>query len=141
MFIRRYCPEDYEHIVGLYHQGNLYGGQFDENRDSAERLKKKTIVDPDSILVCEDKGKICGTVSLIEDARVAWLFRFAVLKSENEKEIAALLYNQAIDILRKRGHKQVLLYSPSDNDELAKRYEGLGLVKGATYTCFWSEIK
>lgn len=78
MNIRPYSLEDYGQVIDLYRQTDLYGGQFDENCDSKERLRKRVEADPDAILVAEQEGEIVGTVSLIEDGRVAWLFRFAV---------------------------------------------------------------
>ncbi|OGG44789.1 hypothetical protein A2841_02330 [Candidatus Kaiserbacteria bacterium RIFCSPHIGHO2_01_FULL_48_10] len=137
---RPYNPSDYESVTALYKQSELYGGQFDENRDSEERLTKKISDDSEAILVVEEDGKIVGTVSLIEDGRVAWLFRFAVAKGNNEQEIAQALYNRAVEILKSRGHKQVLVYSPTGDDFLAQRYESFGLTKGNEYTCYWKVI-
>ena len=89
MNIRQYRTEDYGQLKALYLQSELFGGQFDENRDSVEKLQKRVEADPNAILVAESGGVICGTVSLIEDGRVAWLFRFAT--TGNVEETAALL--------------------------------------------------
>jgi hypothetical protein len=40
MEIRNYKPEDYEAISALYKDSSTYGGQFDEARDTSERLQK-----------------------------------------------------------------------------------------------------
>jgi hypothetical protein len=80
-------------------------------------------------------------VSLIEDGRVAWLFRFAALKLDNEAEILKQLQAHAINILKSRGHNQVLVYSPSGNSNLDARYaELLGFERGNDYTAFWKDI-
>lgn len=76
--VRPYQPADYDRVAGLYRTSKLFGGQFDDNRDSEERLQKRVEADPDAILVAEDGGNVVGTISLIEDGRVAWLFRFAI---------------------------------------------------------------
>ena len=140
MNIRNYKPEDYEQVKELYQDSSLFGGQFDEERDAEDRLLSHTNADPQSILVCEVDDKTVGTVSLIENERVAWLFRFAVQKDNNEAEATKALYDKAISILKERGHKQVLIYSPVGNEPLGNRYIELGFQKGDNYTCYWKEI-
>jgi predicted N-acetyltransferase YhbS len=140
MKIRPYTPEDYLALIELYKQGDLYGGQYDPSRDSETRLQKKIDADPDAILVAEEDESIIGTVSLIEDGRVAWLFRFAVAHSDKESSVAEALYAEAIAILKSKNHTQVLIYSPTGNTALNKRYTQLGMSKGTDYTCFWQDI-
>lgn len=141
MLVRSYKTSDYQKIVALYKQSELYGGQFDENRDSEERLSNKIKSDPDAILVCEDEGNLIGTISLIEDGRVAWLFRFAVLLDDKSDQVTKLLHDKALEILKKRGHGQVLVYSPVGNASLNKRYaELLHFNQGNDYTCFWKDL-
>lgn len=140
MTIRPYMPADYEAVISLYKQSALYGGQFDEQRDSKERLGKRVEADPDAVLVAEEVGAIVGTVSFIEDGRVAWLFRFAVQQGNNESKITEALCNKALESLKERGHGQVLVYTPVGNDHLDNRYESLGFNRGSDYTCYWKNI-
>lgn len=140
VIIRQYTSSDYENIVSLYKQSHLYGGVFDENRDAKEKLQKRTENDPDAILIAEENGKIVGTISLIEDGRVAWLFRFCVLEKENQDEIAEALLKKATESLKGKGHNQVLVYSPVGNEKLDIRYKKLNFEKGGDYTCFWKDI-
>ena len=138
MKVRSYQPSDYEQLKALYLDSSTFGGQFDEARDAADRLQKKIEIDPDAILVAEDGGKLIGTVSLIDDGRVAWLFRYAVQK--DQAETLKALHDKAIEILKSRDHTQVLVYTPVGNAELDSRYEQLGFTKGSDYTCYWKEI-
>ncbi|MFZ3010097.1 MAG: GNAT family N-acetyltransferase [Candidatus Microsaccharimonas sp.] len=143
--IRSYEPNDYEQLIELYKRSELYGGVFDEERDSFDRLNKRVEADSDSIIVAVNSGgKIIGTVSLIEDGRVAWLYRFCVLPMhddiENWKNVTSDLNNHAIESLKKKGHKEVLVYTSQD-ETLHKRYLDLGFTKGNDYTCFWKHIK
>lgn len=140
MGIRSYQDADYKQLVALYKQSELYGGVFDENRDSKERLQKRITADSDSILIAEKDGSIVGTISLIEDRRVAWLFRFCVVRGEEEVKITEALFNRAKDILHKKGHRQVLVYTPTDDPRLHRRYEQLGMERGGDYTCYWKDI-
>jgi N-acetylglutamate synthase-like GNAT family acetyltransferase len=138
ILIRSYTSSDYEQVAKLYKQSELYGGQFDENRDARERLQKKIESDADAILIAEKNGEIVGTVSLIDDGRVAWLFRFCVV---NEDMITAeRLFEKAAEALRRRGHNQVLVYSPVGVEKFNNRYSQLGFNKGGDYTCFWKDI-
>jgi predicted N-acetyltransferase YhbS len=138
--IRPYNEQEYPALLALYKNSALYGGVFDENRDSETKLKKRIEADPDAILVAEQEGHIVGSVSLIEDGRVAWLFRFAVVTAPNELEVAKLLLDKANEVLSKKGHTQVLVYTPVGNSRFNNRYEMLGFTKGSDYTCFWKDI-
>jgi hypothetical protein len=139
MIVRSYEPSDYEQLKALYLDSDTFGGQFDEARDASDRLRKKIEADPDAILVAIEDEIIVGTVSLIDDGRVAWLFRFAVPLDNIATSQA--LHDKAIAILRSRGHSQVLVYTPVGNTDLDSRYSQLGFTKGSNYTCFWKEIE
>lgn len=138
MKIRKYQPKDYDQLKALYLDSSTFGGQFDEARDAANRLQKKIEADPDAILVAENDGKLEGSVSLIDDGRIAWLFRYAV--QEDQHEALKALHDKAIETLKSRGHSQVLIYTPVGNTELDSRYEHLGFTRGDNYTCYWKEI-
>lgn len=134
--MRAYEPSDYQQLKTLYLNSSLFGGQFDEARDGESRLRKKIEADQNAILVAEESGALVGTVSLIDDGRVAWLFRFAVPNTH----VAQALYSKAVEILKKNGHSQVLVYTPIGNQNLNNRYKELGFMKGGDFTCYWKEI-
>lgn len=136
--IRSYQDSDYEKLKELYQHKEWYGGVFDEARDSQERLATKIADDPEAILVHESDGELLGTISLIEDGRVAWLYRFIV--KDFDQQVTKELCTKAIEILKSRGHTQVLVYSAVDDRKLDERYAFLGMQKGDNYTCFWQEI-
>lgn len=138
MEIRSYKIEDYEAVSKLYKDYSTFGGQFDNDRDSGERLEKLINEKPDSILVAESNGEILGTVTMFEDVRCAWLFRFAVAK--NTDEVTKELYRSAAEILKSKGHKQVLVYAPVGVSRFEERYKNIGFNKGDDYTCYWREL-
>ena len=138
MIVRQYKASDYEQLKALYLDSSTFGGQFDEARDAADRLQKKIEADPDAILVAEQEDKIVGSVSLIDDGRVAWLFRFAVL--QGNPDVAKALCDKALDVLKSRGHAEVLVYTPVGNQDLYDRYEQLGFTRGGDYTCYWKGL-
>ena len=136
--LRSYRDTDYEQLKALYKHSEWYGGVYDEARDGRERLAQKIETDPEAILVYEENSDLKGTISIIEDGRVAMLYRFVV--PPEEMEIAQALYAQAIKNLKSRGHTQVLVYSNPDSSELETRYQALGLNRGGDYSCFWVDI-
>tara|TARA_B100000745_G_scaffold204959_1_gene135406 strand:- start:1568 stop:1990 length:423 start_codon:yes stop_codon:yes gene_type:complete len=140
MEIRNYNPQtDYEAVAALYKSSETFGGQYDGARDAEDRLRILVEQKPDAILVAEDNRKIVGTVTLFEDGRSAWLYRFAV-QAENEAEITKLLSKQALSILKQKGHSQALVYAPAKNEHFENRYTSLGFSKGNDFTAYWQDI-
>lgn len=136
--IRTYRDSDYEKLKDLYLHSEWFGGQFDAARDSQEKLAHISVRDPQAIQVYIKEDKMLGSISLIEDGRVAWLFRFVV--KDNSTLVAEALYSKAVEIFQKRGHTQVLVYCPIDGKDLISRYEDLGMTTGNKFLSFWSEI-
>lgn len=139
--VRPYEPDDYAEVAELYRRSDLYGGVFDPARDAPDRLAAAQRSGAESVLVAEvSDGCVVGTVSLVDDGRLAWLFRFAVDRTEQERDVARALYDAALAALRARGHTQVLVYTPADDARLKQRYADLAMNEGADYTCFWADI-
>jgi hypothetical protein len=129
---------DYDQVKALYQHGEWYGGKFDEHRDSREVLLRKVTADPQSIIVDDDNGTILGTISLIDDGRVAWFYRFVV--KDNNPEVGKALYQAAGGVLKSRGHPEVLIYSDPEREDLNERYQSLGMEKGGDYECFFAAL-
>jgi predicted N-acetyltransferase YhbS len=138
--IRNYNSSDYKQVADLYKQSALYGGQYDDARDSEEKLQKLIENKPDAILVAESDNEIIGTVTIFEDGRFAWLYRFAVNKGEQESEATQMLWNKAGGILKKSGHTQVLVYAPAGDRNFEERYIQLGFKKGNDFTAYWQDL-
>lgn len=140
MRVRNYNPEmDYPAVERLYKDSSTFGGQFDEARDSEKRLHDLAEQKPDAILVAESDGDIVGTVTLFEDGRSAWLYRFTVVR-EYDSEATQMLWGKAREILKQKGHSQILVYAPAGNASFEKRYVDLGFSKGNDFTAFWQDI-
>lgn len=138
MKTRPYNPLDYPHIKKLYETPGTFGGQFDEARDTQERLDTLADSKPGSILVAEEGDEIIGTVTIFEDGRECWLYRFAVLAEHDEA--TKVLYHAAVATCRDWGHEQLLVYAPAGNQMFEERYARLGLNKGNDYTVYWVDI-
>ncbi len=139
--LRPYIPYDYKGVKALYLDSDTYGGHFDEARDAPERLAAVIAARPDAIWVAEQNGRIVGTISLVDDGRVAWLFRFAVANGPDSSAIAQDLYTKGCNVLRSHGHSEVLVYSPARHVTLDARYHDLGMTKGGAYTCYYAGLK
>ena len=140
ILVRNYNPEkDYEWVAGLYKDSATFWGQFDEARDSEEKLSILSKSSPNKILIAEINNNIVGTVTLFEDGRSAWLYRFAVQK-EYEAEIAHALYDRWVKILKELWYSQVLIYGPVHNSSIQERYLNLWLQKGWDYSAYWTNI-
>ncbi|HSX29154.1 MAG TPA: hypothetical protein VLE73_01185 [Candidatus Saccharimonadales bacterium] len=136
--IRIYTEDDYEALEQLYQHSEWYGGQFSKARDGRERLATKIAEDPASLWVYERNDELIGSVSIVEDGRMAMLFRLVV--QDNDPAVTKELYDHAVSILRSRGHEQVLVYTPVGDKDLCARYEQLGMHRGNDYTCYWSDL-
>lgn len=95
--IRPYVPKDYPQVKAAYQSE---GAWYREGVDDEEQLNKKIAQDPQSILVAEREGKILGTISIINDYRMAFFVRLAVLTSERKKGIGTQLLQAAEKILK-----------------------------------------
>jgi GNAT superfamily N-acetyltransferase len=141
MNVRTYNPEtDYPSVASLLRNPKTYGGEFDEARDSKERIDALEASKPGSVLVAEINNEIIGTVTLFEDGRSAWLYRFAV-KREYEKQATKALWATAEETMKSRGHTQVLVYAPAKNVSFKDRYTNLGFNTGNDFTAYWQDIK
>jgi predicted N-acetyltransferase YhbS len=139
--VRQYRHTDYDQVESLYRQRDAYGGEFSQFRDSEGRLNSRTVVDPESIFVAEQAGRIVGTISIIEDGRVAWLYRFAVSDGPDSDRAARYLSERALKVLESRGHEQVLVYAPADDKHLSDRYADLGFTRGGSYVCYFRDTR
>ncbi len=140
MKISPYNPStDYEQVAALYRLPNSFGGQFDDARDTKARLDGLVTRKPNTILVAERGERIVGTVTLFEDGRSAWLYRFAI-QPDGEQEIAAALWSEAKRVMKELGHTQVLVYAPAGDEHFLKRYTSLGFIKGGDYTAYWQDL-
>jgi len=137
--VRAYQPEtDYPSLEFLLKDGDTFGGQFDEARDTKDRIDSLSITKPGSVLVAEYAGVIIGTVTSFEDGRSAWLYRFAI--KPQHTGCAEALFEHARAYLKQRGHTQVLVYAPKDNSDFELRYTNLGFIKGNDFTAYWQNI-
>jgi ribosomal protein S18 acetylase RimI-like enzyme len=135
--IRSYTPEDYQLLKRLYKSS----GWFDSETDAEERVNEKIRRDPQSLLVAIDKEEIVGTVSLIEDGRIAILFRLISKKGENTLSIRQRLLSEGENIFKQKGYKEAHIIAPEEDLNRQKEYEKYGFTKGNPYRWMWKKIE
>lgn len=132
MEIRNYKDSDYDEVKKLYDDS----GWFDSETDAQSRLKNKIDKNSDSILVAVIENKIVGTVSFLEDSRIAILFRLV----SPDKNIREKLIEAGINNLKSFGYKEVHIIAPEEDKDRQSEYEELGFKKGKIYQWMWRKI-
>lgn len=127
--IRNYLPDYYEQVKQLLINGGLYY----EPMDSFERLQEKVSRDPNSILVALELDRVVGTVSLMEDGRIGFIFRLAVDPESRNRGIGRALMEEAEKELFRRGHQEINILVEETDPELQGYYERQGYEKGTAY--------
>lgn len=134
--IRPYTSEDYPYVRDIYEEGEL----FVDAIDTEENLRTKIEKDPKSILVAVKNNKVVGTISILEDGRMAFIFRIAVTKKERRQGIATMLLKEAERILKQKGLKKVSILVSEKVKELWNYYEGLGYNRGSMHLWMWKKL-
>lgn len=135
LLIRFYTPEDYMSVRQLYEES----GWFDSETDAEDRLTAKIKRDKDSILVAFDGKNILGTVSLVEDGRIALFFRL-ISTGDNAVLVRKHLLEKGMEIFKKRGYREAHIISPEGDLERQGEYENFGFQKGDSYRWMWVKI-
>lgn len=139
MQIRFYKSSDYQQLIALYKKSDQF--KFDEVTDSESGITRKIEKDPESLLVTEENQQIVGSVSIIEDGRIALLFRLvADSTNSNKDEILKSLVEKAEAIVKDRGYLEVHNTAPTNDLNALMEREKLGFKQGDTYTWFWKKI-
>ncbi len=140
MNIRPYQPSDYKQLATLYKHSDQF--KFDEVTDSEVNVSRKIERDPESLLVAEHEEQIVGSVSVIEDGRIAILFRLIASPIATDADaILQALIQSAGDLLKKRGYSEMHNTAPTNDLNAVMERQRLGFKSGETYTWFWKEIK
>ncbi len=139
MLTRFYTPTDYSQLVALYQQSTEF--LFDEVTDAESALQRKITRDPESIIVVEEAGRLVGSVCIIEDGRIALLFRLVAENTHEQKnEILSQLIQYAEAVVRARGYVQLHNTAPADNAEAESIRTQNGFNVGKDYTWYWKGL-
>ncbi|MBI3486156.1 hypothetical protein HY025_04425 [Candidatus Daviesbacteria bacterium] len=131
--IRQYQLKDYALLKAVYEET----GWFDKETDAEKRLANKIQRDPGSILVAVENKEIIGSVSIIEDGRIAFIFRLVAFP--DKEYILVDLIKAAKKELSKRKFKEAHVFVLEEDLTRQKLYLGLGFKKGKVYQWMYIE--
>jgi hypothetical protein len=136
IIVRPYTDRDYMFVKGMY----IQNGRFDQETDSWDRLKDKIERDPESIQVASyPHSRPEGSVSIIEDGRVAFLFRLVSLKGSEELVIPKLL-DRSKEILLNRGYRDAHIFVEELNTNRQQLYIDNGFSLGGRYRWMYTSL-
>lgn len=134
--IRPYIDLDYERLISLYKKSSAYGGKYDPERDTEEKLK--LVSEQGNLLVAVEGDAFLGSVMILDNPHTFWLLRFATMP--DEIEAAKKLADAATAIAKDRGHNSIIAYTDPKNEELNNRYVDTGFSGSKNYKCYWRTV-
>lgn len=135
--IRNYNATDYSEVKQLYEDS----GWFDPETDAEEKLKAKSARDPQSLLVATTSDSVVGTISLIEDGRIAIFFRLIAKDNGDAPQVRSKLLSAGETIFKERGYSEVHIIAPEEDQSRQHEYKQNDFQKGNTYRWMWKKIK
>lgn len=108
MNIRNYKDEDFPQLEKLLKEGGVYNEILDPPQFFRKNLRKKSELDPDSIIVAEENGKVIGAIILIYDPLRCFLLTVVVDKSYMKRGIGSILGQIAEQRMRVRGAEKLV---------------------------------
>lgn len=139
MIVKYYTPLDYFKLIELYKLSDQF--EIDQITDSQELINRKVERDPESILIVEHEGTYLGSVSIVEDGRIALLFRLVVHPQVNQKEdVLKMMIGKVEEILKQRGFVEAHNPVPLENQTAHQERIDLGFQQGKNYSWFWKKL-
>ncbi len=140
MKVRAYQDGDFLQLTALYKNKAAYGGTFDNERDTRQKLAQTAGLG-NLYVVENDDGVIVGSCMILDNPHTCWLLRFVIdPQSQTQQVVAELLSDTVLNIARERGHQSVIVYTDPSNQKLLGRYKALGFREASDYRCFWKEV-
>lgn len=138
--VKPYQNSDFEELVSLYKNQSSYGGHFDPERDTPERLE--LTAKAGNLYVLRNEAELLGSFMILDNPHSFWLLRFAVKPGlASSGEATRKLFDSAAQIAKERGHQSVIVYTDNDDGALNQRYIDLGCQKAGAYRCYWKEVE
>ena len=126
MKVRNYSDRDFQQAEELIRQSGMYNKLLDAPEFFRNNLKKKSEMDPDSIIVAEEHGKIIGIVIFVYDPLRCILLTIAVDKEHRNKGVGDILWQVTEQRIRARGAEEIIGLVPEQKSELLDLYRKYG---------------
>ena len=132
--------KDVESIIKLSKRCDLY----DEHIDNPVKIKRKITRDSDGLLVAVESKyqKVIGSASIIDDGRIAYMYRIAVDPDFRGKGIGTKLVKEGVKRLKNRGTDEIIVFVNELNKGLQKNFyeKSLGFLFEDTYRCMYIDF-
>jgi hypothetical protein len=135
--VRAYTDSDYEKLIRLYEKSRDF--KVDPETDAQKKLAEKIRRDPDSILVIASDNDLLGSVSIIEDGRIAILFRMVAIGPDQNALLSSLV-EKAEKLLKAKGYAEVHSIAPEGNTQSLSQRKSMNFTLGKKYVWFWKKL-
>lgn len=136
--VRSYLHTDFPQLAALWREAGL----FVELIDTQENLLAKSTYLPDSIIVAESEGKIVGSVVVVYDGWMPFIFRLAVAKEFRKHGLGVQLLEAAEQKLQGLGADISAILVDAEAMKLVAWYQRLGYQDiGKQYLCLTKALK
>lgn len=132
---RDFRPEDLETVVMLMAEAEL----SDENWDAPEKIIRRAIERPESMIVAERDGKAVGSIFVVDDF-YPQMYRLVVKESYRGQGIGAELLRETEYRMAWNGHTQIWGLADADEQELLGWYEHIGYTTTGPWNGIYKEI-
>ena len=119
MQLKYYCPTDFSGLETLLKKAGVYY----EPLDREDIIRKKIEYDPSSIIIAQESGQIIGTVFIIYDPWLSFVYHLGVHPQHRGKGAADSLMNEAEKILSERGVRIATLFIEEGNEKSIDFYK------------------
>lgn len=126
MNIRNYKDEDFPQLEKLLKEGGVYNELLDPLQFFRKNLRKKSELDPDSIIIAEEDGKVIGVIVFIYDPLRCILLTVAVDKHYRKSGVGNILWQAVEQRIRARGSEKIIGFVSEQKSELLNLYKKYG---------------
>ncbi len=130
--------EDYEQMYRLWQATEGMGLSESDTKENIERFLNKN---PGLNYVCEDDGKVIGTILCGEDGRRGYLYHLAVDKNYRRNGIGKELVNLVLNSLKEKGIIKCHLFVYYENEIGKTFWEKTGWYKRDELLIYSKDIK
>ena len=139
MEVTFYKPENYEQLMELYKKGEQF--LLHDITDSAQSLARKIKRDPESIILVWQDQMLAGTISFMEDGRMALLLRIMIDPVLNAKDVLVKkLFDTAEGILKKRGYEEIHSIARLDHMQSDVWRAQNGFARSRDYSWYFKKV-
>ena len=137
MLIREMSFSDFENVFSLWQRTEGLGLS---GVDTHEGIHKFLMRNPGLSFICEEKGKLVGTILCGHDGRRGYIYHLAVDEAYRKQGIGKQLTEQSLNALRQEGIAKCHLFVYRDNETAQGFYKLSGWQQRTTLDIFSKDI-